>query len=221
MIVLHNVRLRLEALQLEVKAENLSGAITGIFGPSGAGKTTLLEIIAGIRRPDSAFIEMNGAILTDTKQRIHVPTEHRAIGYVPQDLALFPHLSVKQNLLFGAHEKQPGARFQQIVEILEIQKLLSRGILKLSGGERQRVAFARALLASPRLLMLDEPLASLDEALKSRMAQYLLQIANEFKTPMIYVSHDRDEMRKLCSDVLMIENGCIVKRGAPSEILNS
>lgn len=218
MIRLRNVRLRLSTFELNVEAEDLEAGITGIFGPSGSGKTTLLEIIAGIRRPSSAFIEMNGSVLTDTDRKTHVPIEHRAIGYVPQDLALFPHLSVRQNLLFGSRESKPDQEFRHIVEVLDIDNLLSRGIGNLSGGEKQRVAFARALLASPRLLMLDEPLASLDQILKNRMIQYLLHISNEFGTPMIYVSHERGEIAELCSDVLMIEDGRIVKHGAPFQI---
>ncbi len=219
MIVLQDVRLTLGGFQLEVKSENLGEGITGIFGPSGSGKTTLLEIIAGIRRPHSGFIEMNGSVLSNTKDRIHVPIEHRAIGYVPQDLALFPHLSVQQNLLFGVHGRRSPQGFQHMTKLLDIDSLLPRRIANLSGGEKQRVAFARALLASPRLLMLDEPLASLDQPLKNRITEYLLHIAQELKTPMIYVSHERTEIAQLCSDVLIIENGCIVKRGAPSEIL--
>jgi molybdate transport system ATP-binding protein len=219
MIVLQNVRLTLGQFQLEVKSENLGDGITGIFGPSGSGKTTLLEIIAGIRRPHSGFIEMNGSVLSNTGEHVHVPIEHRAIGYVPQDLALFPHLSVKQNLLFGAHGRVADDEFRRIINVLDIDTILSRGIANLSGGEKQRVAFARALLASPRLLMLDEPLSSLDGALKNRMIHYLLHLSEEFKTPMIYVSHEAGEIKQLCSDVLIVENGSIVKRGHPSEVL--
>lgn len=219
MIRLRNVRLAFPKFQLDVDAEDLSEGITGIFGPSGSGKTTLLEIIAGIRRPNSAYIEVNGTVLTDSKQRINVPVEHRAIGYVPQDLALFPHLSVRQNLLFGTHGNNAEEALRHIVEVLDIGSLLSRRIGKLSGGEQQRVAFARALLATPRLLLLDEPLSSLDRALKLRMLQYLSNVYSQFKSPMIYVSHEPEEISLLCAHVLVIENGRIVKRGLPSQIL--
>lgn len=219
MIHLRDVRISFPNFQLEVIDETLSESITGIFGPSGAGKTTLLEILAGIRRPHSAFIECNGVILTDTTHHIHVPIERREFGYVPQDLALFPHLSVRQNLLFGVHGKLIDKQFGHIVDILEINGLLSRGIANLSGGEKQRIAFARALLASPRLLMLDEPLANLDQALKKRMLQYLLDLTRDLKIPMIYVSHESEEITQLCTDVLIIQSGHIVNRGAPCAIL--
>jgi molybdate transport system ATP-binding protein len=219
MMILQNVRLTLGSFRLEIESENLGGGIIGIFGPSGSGKTTLLEIIGGIRRPHSALIVMNGSKLTDTRERIHVPIEHRKIGYVPQDLALFPHLSVEQNLLFAARANRSEQRLRNITKLLDIDTLLLRGIANLSGGEKQRVAFARALLASPHLLMLDEPLASLDRALKKRMTEYLLHIAKEFKTPMIYVSHEPGEITQLCNEVLIFENGRIAQRGDPSKIL--
>jgi len=218
MIRLQNVRLSFPHFQLLMESAELGKGITGIFGPSGAGKTTLLEIIAGIRRPDSAIIEMNGDILTDTFRRIQIPIEHREIGYVPQDLALFPHLSVQKNLLFGVHQNGRKQDFDHIVSVLDIGNLLRRGIGNLSGGEKQRVAFARALLASPRLLMLDEPLASLDHTLKNRMIEYLLHISTEFHTPMIYVSHDATEMTQLCEQVLMMNEGRIIETGSPSEL---
>jgi len=165
-------------------------------------------------------------VLTDIARGVLVPIEHRAIGYVPQDLALFPHLSVKENLLFGAQECRRDAgvtnrdqQYSHIVEILDIDHLLTRGIKNLSGGEKQRVAFARALLAAPRLLMLDEPLASLDHALKKRMSEYLLQLSGDVKTPMIYVSHEKEEMLQLCTDMFILENGRIIQHGPPASIL--
>lgn len=219
MITLRNVRFAFPNFLLDVDAKDLSEGITGIFGPSGSGKTTLLEIIAGIRQPHSAYIEVNGTVLTDTTRRIRVPIERRAIGYVPQDLALFPHLSVRQNLDFGIHEKHTQHAWSQIVEVLDISNLLSRRIANLSGGEKQRVAFARALLAGPRLLLLDEPLSSLDRALKNRMIEYLRHVSGQFKSPMIYVSHEAEEIEQLCNHVLILENGYIVKQGLPSQVL--
>ena len=220
MLTLRNILLPLERITIDFNVEELDSGITGLFGPSGAGKTTILEIVTGIRRPVSAHIELDGKILTDTDHRIHVPIEERAIGYVPQDLALFPHLSVRQNVLFGARSLNGHSRFDQIVELLEIGRLLSRGVSGLSGGEKQRVAFARAVLASPRLLLLDEPLASLDRTLKTKMIEYLLHLRDEFHIPMLYVSHESDELIQLCDEVLVLENGHLSARGAPSKVLN-
>src|SRR4051794_30299597 len=194
-LVLKNISLPLASFTLEADLD-IQGRVTAIFGPSGAGKTSLLDLIAGLRRPASAFIQLNDQVLTDTSRRLFVPVRHRGIGYVPQDLALFPHLSVRQNLLYGhkANDQAgPLFGFEHVVDVLEIQPLLSRSVTELSGGERQPVALARALLASPRLLLLDEPLASLDLKLKARIIPYLARIRDEFRLPMLYVTHDRFE----------------------------
>lgn len=219
-LILRNLKLPLQRITLDVNAE-LSGRITGIFGPSGSGKTSLLEAVAGIRKPATAYIEAEGHVLTDTSRRLHVPVEHRAVGYVPQDLALFPHLSVKQNLLFGFRKHEQRGDFinlTHIVEVLEIETLMNRGISLLSGGEKQRVAFARAILASPRILLMDEPLASLDRNLKEKMIEYLLRLRDAFHIPMLYVSHDADEVAALCDEVVILEEGCILKRGVPQSL---
>ena len=219
MIRLQNVRITFPDFQLFIENQQLSDRITGVFGPSGSGKTTLLEIVAGIRHPDSGCIEVDDRILIDTTKRISVPVEKRRIGYVPQDLALFPHLSVTENLMFGVHGKPEKKEFDHIVDLLEIKTLLARGISNLSGGEKQRVAFARAILASPSLLMLDEPLASLDRSLKDRSIEYLLKISRDLTCPMIYVSHEREEIVRLCTSVLVLEEGRVIHFGKPSEIL--
>ncbi len=219
-LILRNIKLPLQRITLNLDAE-LSGRITGIFGPSGSGKTSLLEAVAGIRKPVTARIEADGHVLTDTSCRLHVPIEHRSVGYVPQDLALFPHLSVRQNLLFGFRENQPGndlINLTHIVDVLEIGALLKRGIPLLSGGEKQRVAFARAILASPRLLLMDEPLTSLDRNLKERMIEYLLRVRDEFHIPMLYVSHDPDEVAALCDEVVILHEGRILNRGTPQTL---
>ena len=202
------------SLNLDVEIQN---QVTAIFGPSGAGKTSLLDLIVGLRHPKSAFIQLGERILTDTAGRVHVPTRHRQIGYVPQDLALFPHLSVQQNLLYGC--KGNGASnslfsYDHVTNVLEIQPLANRRVTNLSGGEKQRVALARALLASPQLLLLDEPLASLDTVLKSKIIPYLARIRDEFHIPMLYVTHDWDEVQALCAEALIMERGQIVRREA-------
>ena len=208
-LLLKNIRVPLTDFVLEADVE-ITGRVTALLGPSGAGKTTLLDLLAGLRDAESAFIQLEDRVLTDTAQKIFVPPRERGLGYVPQDLALFPHLSVRQNLLYG---HQPGANanplftFDHVVAVMEVEPLLARGVTTISGGEKQRVALARALLSSPKLLLLDEPLASLDAELKARILPYLRRVRDEFQLPMIYVSHEPEEVRVLCDDVLRIERG--------------
>ena len=150
-LLLKNISLPLAPFTLEVDVE-IRGRVTAIFGPSGAGKTSLLDLVAGLRGADSAFIQMDERVLTDTARGVFVPSRLRGVGYVPQDLALFPHLSVRQNLLYGhkPSSRQVSCTFERVVETLEIQSLVPRRVTELSGGEKQRVAIARALLSSPR-----------------------------------------------------------------------
>ncbi len=219
-LALKNLRLPLSAFSLEIDV-SLDAAVTGIFGPSGSGKTSLLEAIAGLRRPAAGTITLDGAVLTDSGSHRFVAPEHRAIGYVPQDGALFTHLSVRKNLRYGLHGRpapSAGLSFEHIVEVLEIFSLLDRAIATLSGGEKQRVALGRALLAAPKLLLLDEPLASLDTALKERLLPYLLRIREEFSIPMLYVTHSPDEVVALCEHALILSAGKIVNEGRPSDL---
>lgn len=215
-LTLRHIRLPLAEFTLSLDAE-MSAPVTGIFGPSGAGKTSLLDLIAGLRRAESARIALGEDVLTDTAARVFIPTHRRAIGYVPQDLALFPHLSVRGNLLYGhnAAASRNNTTLAHVVETVEIAGLLDRGIGSLSGGEKQRVALARALLAAPRLLLLDEPLASLDQSLKRRLISYLRRIREEFRIPMLYVAHDPGEIAALCDEVFVLERGNITKNGTP------
>lgn len=212
--LLKNISLPLADFTLEVNVE-LQNQVTAIFGPSGAGKTSLLDLIAGLRRPASAFIQLDDRILTSTANKTLVPPRDREMGYVPQDLALFPHLSVRQNLLYGKKSETSAAplfNFAHITEVLEIQTLATRRVTDLSGGEKQRVALARALLTSPRLLLLDEPLQSLDQPLKARIIPYLRRVRDEFKLPMLYVTHDRPEVLALCDEVLELRQGRVTKQ---------
>ncbi len=203
---LQKILLPLSAFDLEVDV-TVQRHVTAIFGPSGAGKTSLLEVIAGLRRPKSAHIQL------DDKALSNLPARHRRIGYVPQDLALFPHLSVRQNLFYG-HKGISDAdnifSFDHVTSVLEIQPLVDRGVSDLSGGEKQRVAVARALLSAPRLLLLDEPLSSLDAKLKLKIIPYLKRIRDEFQLPMLYVTHDEEEVRALCDEVLVMKEGKII-----------
>lgn len=216
-----NLRLPLASFTLELDA-HLAARVTGLFGPSGSGKTSLLETIAGLRRPTGGRISLDGTVLTDAAARTFRPPEKRGIGFVPQDSALFAHLSVRENLCYSqrapAQATRPAPAYEHVVDVLQIGPLVSRRIGTLSGGERQRVAFGRALLAAPQLLLLDEPLASLDTDLKDQIMPYLQLIRDEFKIPMLLVSHSADEMVALCDEVLVFETGCCLRRGGPSEL---
>ncbi len=205
---------------LEIGFE-IKGQVVGIFGSSGAGKTTLLELIAGLRRPASGRIAVDDLVLTDIHRHIFLPTEHRGFGYIPQDLALFPHLSVRKNLRYGQKNTSAGITFEHVIAVLEIEPLLDRSIAELSGGQKQRVAFARALLASPRLLLLDEPLASLDQELKWKIIPYLQRIRDEFTIPMLYVSHSPDEVVGLCDQVIVLREGKCLRISRPEEIFEA
>ena len=217
---LRNIILPLTDFTLEVNVE-MQSRVTVLFGPSGAGKTTLLDLVAGFRRARSAFIQLDGQVLTDTDKRTFVPTRDRGIGYVPQDLALFPHLSVRQNLLYGRkreHMANKLFRVEHVAEVLEIEALIQRRVTQLSGGEKQRVALARALLASPSLLLLDEPLASLDRKLKERIIPYLGRVRDEFGLPMLYVTHDRFEALTIADAVVVLVNGKVMQTGRVEEV---
>jgi molybdate transport system ATP-binding protein len=214
---LKNLRRRQGNFSLEIDLET-NGQVIGIFGSSGAGKTSLLETVAGLRKPDSGKIAIDDSVLMDSASGIFLPPEKRGVGYVPQDLALFPHLSVRKNLLYGRRTDSPGITFDHVAAVLEIDALLDRSIAALSGGQKQRVAFARALLSSPRLLLMDEPLASLDFDLKWKIIPYLQRIRDEFKIPMLYVSHAPDEVAALCDQVVVLSDGKCLRVAAPGEI---
>ncbi len=190
----------------------LNERVTAIFGPSGAGKSTLLSIIAGITQPDAGLVEIHDECLFDSVKRINRPIHQRRVGLVFQDSRLFPHLTVEKNLAYAmkaSHANPQQFSLQKIVELLEVKALLTQLPHQLSGGEKQRVALGRALLSSPRLLMLDEPLASLDERLKSQILPFLKLVANEVNIPMIYISHAMDEIQQITNNLIFIEHGKI------------
>jgi molybdate transport system ATP-binding protein len=217
---LKEVSLRLKALTLQLDVL-LDKKVTALFGPSGSGKTTVLELVAGLRHPHEGTIELDGRTLADPRRGIFVPPQIRQIGYVPQDLALFPHLTVRQNIVYGFSKRGgPHAKIspEKLCQLLDIERLLDRKPRFLSGGEKQRVAIARALLRSPQLLLFDEPLTSLDQSLKDRIMPYLEIIRDEFAIPMLYVSHSPAELMALCEDVVVLEKGKCVAHGVPDKL---
>jgi molybdate transport system ATP-binding protein len=210
-----DVEKRLGEFSIAAQFETAAGA-TALFGPSGAGKTSLVNMIGGLLAPDRGRIAFDDAVLFDSKARINVPAHRRRVGMVFQEGRLFPHMTVARNLDYGRWmsgvEADPAER-KRIVELLDIGALLPRRPGRLSGGERQRVAIGRALLMKPRLLLLDEPLASLDRARKLEILPYLARLRDEAKVPMIYVSHQAGEIQRLCSQVVRIEDGRVAAAG--------
>ena len=197
------------------------GRVTGLFGASGAGKTSLVNMIAGLLRPDRGVIALDGETLDDVAAGVHVPPHCRRIGYVFQDARLFPHLDVRGNLDYGRRMNrltEDSALWNRVTDLLDIGHLLDRRPGRLSGGERQRVALGRALLSQPRLLLLDEPLGSLDEERKEEILPYLVRLRDEAGIPMVYVSHDASEMRQLASQIVMLQRGRVTAFGG-AEVL--
>jgi molybdate transport system ATP-binding protein len=190
--------------------------VIGLFGPSGSGKSTLLLILAGLIKPDRGYFRLNGKTLLDISQGIHVPAYRRKVGVVFQESRLFPHLSVRQNLLYGFDLIPKQARrfsLDQVVALLELQSVLDYQPDQLSGGQRQRVALGRALLASPSLLLMDEPLAALDVRLKSQILPFLRRVRDEIDIPIVYVSHAINEILYLTRQLAVIEHGQVLASG--------
>jgi molybdate transport system ATP-binding protein len=206
---------------LAIKA-GLDSGISAIFGPSGSGKSTTLACIAGLVRPDNGSIVLDGESLFNSNANVHVSPENRSVGLVFQDGALFPHLDVRGNIEFGARYGSGDDRKvspDQLMRLLDIFDLASRNIADLSGGERQRVALARSLAAGPRLLLLDEPVGSLDARLRTTVLGYLKEIHRELGIPMVYVSHNVSEIVHLADQVIVLDRGRVVADGAPRSVL--
>lgn len=207
-----NLQLTQGAFELAADLE-LSGGWLGVFGPSGSGKSTLLACLSGLLKPQGGELWLDDRCLFHAARRIFVPPERRGIGHVFQDPALFPHLSVEQNLRYGAR-----GEVGEIAELLDLGPLLARRPDTLSGGEQKRVALGRALLSQPKMLLLDEPLANLDEPRKQKVLPYLLRL-RRLKLPMVYVSHSLAEVAALSDRVLGLEEGRVRALGSPSEVL--
>jgi molybdate transport system ATP-binding protein len=213
---------RLGVFTLELRFTS-QGRLTAFFGQSGAGKTSLVNVIGGLVRPDRGRVAVDGTTLTDTAAGIFVPTHQRRVGYVFQEGRLFPHLTVRQNLLFGRWFRPPQERkieLETVLDLLGIGHLLHRRPGALSGGEKQRVAIGRALLASPRLLLMDEPLAALDEERKAEILPFIERLRDQADVPIIYVSHSLAEVSRLANSIVVLRNGRMVASGDPAEVLS-
>jgi molybdate transport system ATP-binding protein len=216
-----DVQLRRGAFALDA-AFAAGPGLTALFGRSGSGKTTLIDLIAGLARPDRGRIVAGGATLVDTAAGVFLPPHRRRVGVVFQDARLFPHLSVRSNLGYGrifARRPADSAGFAAVTEMLGIGHLLDRRPVGLSGGERQRVAIGRALLAKPRLLLMDEPLAALDEARKAEILPYIERLRDEAGVPVVYVSHAVAEVARLATTVIVLEAGRVAAAGSAEAIL--
>ena len=216
---------RLGAFTLDAAFE-VEGGLTALFGRSGAGKTSLVNAIAGLIRPDQGRVEVDGVVLTDTVAGVFVPPHRRRIGYVFQEGRLFPHLNVRQNLVYGrwfapkaAPKSLAGSDFDQVIGLLGIEHLLTRRPANLSGGEKQRVAIGRALLARPRLLVMDEPLAALDEGRRHEIFPYIERLRDEMRVPIVYVSHSIAEVSRLATTLVVLSDGEVAAIGPTAQVM--
>jgi molybdate transport system ATP-binding protein len=210
--------LRQGAFALEI-AERSDARALALFGPSGSGKTTIVEAIAGLRTPSRGAIAIAGQVLFSHDRHLDVPARDRRVGYVPQDVLLFPHLNVRQNVMYGAARGR--ADVAHVVDLLELEELMARRVTSLSGGERQRVALARALMSSPGVLLLDEPMAAIDLPRRRRVLDALLKIRDELRVPLIYVAHSPEEVRRIADRVVVLDQGRITGHGTPGDVLPS
>lgn len=216
-----DVACRLSDFTLEARFTADAG-ITILFGPSGAGKSSIVNMIAGLLKPERGRIVVNGRVLFDGEAGIDLPAHRRRIGYVFQEGRLFPHLSVRQNLLFGRWFSPRGERYmdiRQVVEMLGIEGLLDRRPRDLSGGEKQRVAIGRALLASPRVLLMDEPLASLDPGRKGEILPFIERLRRTADIPIVYVSHSVEEVRRLADTLVLLAGGRVIAAGSAADLI--
>lgn len=212
---------QLGRFHLDVKF-SVEAPIVGLFGHSGAGKSSVINAIAGITRPDRGHIRINGTGLFDSAEKIEVAVDRRRVGFVFQEALLFPHLSVESNLLYGQRRRKPAERFiepARVIEVLGLGPLLNRKPKHLSGGEKQRVAIGRALLAQPRILLMDEPLAALDVTRRAEILDYVERLRDEFHVPMVYVSHAAAEIERLADAVVVLDAGKCIAIGDAAAVL--
>ncbi len=215
-----DIEKKLGAFSLQVKAD-VSGERTGIFGESGSGKSTLVHLLSGVMKPGVGEIRLDDEILFSSSRKINIPPEKRRIAIVFQQAMLFPHLSVKANLLYGYKRCRPEHRRikpEALIELLKLQPLLPRGVENLSGGEKQRVALGRAILANPRLLLMDEPLSALDDQLRFQIIPYLRSVSEEFRIPYLFISHSLTEMQLMAERIVELRNGHCIDETTPEEL---
>ena len=216
-----SIRRKQGDFQLDVELRAGLG-VTALYGRSGSGKTSVINMVAGLSRPDAGRIAVDGKVLFDSAEGIDLAPEHRRLGYVFQEHRLFPHLSVRGNLLFGRNRlpvAEQAVDFDQVVEVLGIEALLDRRPANLSGGEKQRVAIGRALLASPRILLMDEPLAALDQARKHELLPFIAALSRRFAIPILYVSHSMDEVLRLADTLALMDGGRLAAAGPLEKLM--
>ncbi len=206
-------------LDIDIKIKE--GEFVTLYGDSGAGKTSILKMIAGLMPADNGLIKVRDKIWLDTKNNICLKTQQRRIGYVFQEYALFPNMTVKENLLFALEKGQDKQIITELIELIELGELKDRKPEMLSGGQKQRVALARALVRKPEILMLDEPLSALDHAMRSKLQDYILKVHKQLNLTTLLISHEMGEVLKMCDKVLVIEKGRITRYGNPIDVFTS
>ncbi|MGI9531979.1 ATP-binding cassette domain-containing protein [Lutimonas sp.] len=206
---------------LDIKMQLEERNLTTIYGPSGAGKSTLLHLLAGLIKPDTGRIAVGGILWSDTANSAFMPPQNRNIGLVFQEYALFPNMTVKENLIFGLRKSDPKKIINQLVEIMDLGQLQDRKPATLSGGQKQRVALARALVRKPDLLLLDEPLSALDHKMRVKLQSYILEVHREFKLTTVLISHDVSEIIRLSDFMIEMEEGTIVRSGDPATMFTN
>ena len=208
-------------MELNVAMNIRKNSLTTIFGESGAGKTSILRMISGLMDPDNGNIEVNGKSWYNSSAGINLKTQNRRIGYVFQDYALFPNMTVKENLTYALEKRQDPGIVSELLDIIELENLKNRKSGTLSGGQKQRVSLARALVGNPDILLLDEPLSALDEGIRSKLQDYILMVHEKYKLTTILVSHDLPEIFKLSDQIFLLKKGKIERSGTPSEVFLS
>lgn len=204
--------------RFDVTFEVKKNEILAISGPSGAGKTTILRILAGLTTVDSGHIEIDQETWLDTNQKICIPTRRRSIGFVFQDFALFPHMTVRQQLEFAVPKRSQVHTIDELLHLMELEALQHQRPALLSGGQQQRVAIARAIARKPRLLLLDEPLSALDDEMRHKLQDYILKVRQRYQLTILLVSHHLPEIFRLADSVITLDQGRIVKQGLPADL---
>jgi len=205
---------------LNVNSSIKKGSLVTLYGKSGVGKTTILRILGGLLTPEKGKIVVNDEVWFDNSKKINLKPQKRNVGFVFQDYALFPNMTVKENLEFALNKNQPNKIIIELIEIIELGELQNRKPETLSGGQKQRVALARALVKKPSILMLDEPLSALDYEIRFKLQQYILQVHQEYKLTTILISHDISEILRMSDQLIELEDGKIIREGKPSDVFN-